>query len=128
MMQAYAEGFALMRSRGDFGLDLAAVAETWRHGSVVRSWLLDLMASFLAEDQALEGIEPLAADTGAGRWTMIEAVEQGVPAPVIGGALAMRFASQGRNDYAAKLLAMMRKGFGGHPLKARDELKARDDS
>jgi 6-phosphogluconate dehydrogenase len=118
LMQAYAEGFSLMRARSDFDLDLAAVAETWRHGSVVRSWLLDLTASFLREDQTLEEIEPYAADSGAGRWTAIEAIEQGIPAPVIGSALAMRFASQGQLDYGAKLLAMMRKGFGGHPLKA----------
>ena len=121
MMQAYGEGFALLEARDDFGLDLAEIAETWRHGSVVRSWLLDLTASFLAEDQGLANIEPFVADSGEGRWTAIEAIEQGIPTPVMSTALMMRFASQGRQDYAAKLLAMMRKGFGGHALKQRDQ-------
>lgn len=118
MMQAYAEGFALMKSREDFGLDLGAIAELWRHGSVVRSWLLDLTAEFLAHDQVLEDIAPHVADSGEGRWTALEAVEQGVPAPVMSLALMMRFASQGGDDYTARLLAMMRKGFGGHPTES----------
>ena len=117
MMQAYAEGFALLRGKTEFDLDLAAVAEMWRHGSVVRSWLLDLSAQFLAADARLDGIEPVVADSGEGRWTAREAIEQGVPAPVMSLALMMRFASQGRHDYADKLLAMMRKGFGGHGVK-----------
>jgi len=121
MMQAYAEGFALLKARDDFSLDLAEIAETWRHGSVVRSWLLDLTASFLAEDQGLANIEPFVADSGEGRWTAIEAIEQGIPTPVMSTALMMRFASQGQQDYTAKLLAMMRKGFGGHALKQRDQ-------
>jgi 6-phosphogluconate dehydrogenase len=116
MMQAYAEGFALMKARADFRLDLAAIAEMWRHGSVVRSWLLDLTADFLARDQELTDIAPLVADSGEGRWTALEAVQQGVPAPVMSLALMMRFASQGRADYADKLLAMMRRGFGGHAV------------
>ena len=121
MMQAYAEGFALMKSREDFSLDLARIAETWRHGSVVRSWLLDLTADFLADDQQLDDIEPFVTDSGEGRWTAIEAIEQGVPTPVMSTAIMMRFASQGQFDYAAKLLAMMRKGFGGHALKDSGE-------
>jgi 6-phosphogluconate dehydrogenase len=121
MMQAYAEGFALMKSREDFSLDLANIAETWRHGSVVRSWLLDLTADFLADDQQLEDIEPFVADSGEGRWTAIEAIQQGVPTPVMSTAIMMRFASQGQFDYAAKVLAMMRKGFGGHALKDSGE-------
>jgi 6-phosphogluconate dehydrogenase len=120
MMQAYAEGFALMKARDDFALDLAAIAESWRHGSVVRSWLLDLSAEFLARDQSLDDVEAYVADSGEGRWTALEAVEQGIPAPVMSLALMMRFASQGKNDYAAKLLAMMRKGFGGHALKSKE--------
>lgn len=120
MMQAYAEGFALMKAREDFSLDLAAIAETWRHGSVVRSWLLDLSAEFLQQDQTLDDVEAYVADSGEGRWTALEAVEQGVPAPVMSLALMMRFASQGNNDYAAKMLAMMRKGFGGHALKTKE--------
>lgn len=117
MMQALAEGFALMRSREEFGLDLAGIAEMWRHGSVVRSWLLDLTAEFLQRDQQLLDIEPIVADSGEGRWTVFESVEQGVPTPVMSLALMMRFASQGRNNYTDKMLAMMRKGFGGHAVK-----------
>ena len=120
MMQAYAEGFALMNARADFNLDLAAIAESWRHGSVVRSWLLDLTAEFLENDQTLDEVEAYVADSGEGRWTALEAVEQGIPAPVMSLALMMRFASQGNNDYSAKLLAMMRKGFGGHALKSKE--------
>jgi 6-phosphogluconate dehydrogenase len=119
MMQAFAEGFALMKSREDFNLDLAAIAEMWRHGSVVRSWLLDLSAEFLAQDQELAEIAPFVSDSGEGRWTALEAVEQGIPAPVMSLSLMMRFASQGKNDYSAKLLSMMRKGFGGHAIKAK---------
>jgi 6-phosphogluconate dehydrogenase len=121
MMQAYAEGFALMKARADFHLDLGAIAEMWRHGSVVRSWLLDLSAEFLARDQELKEIAPFVADSGEGRWTALEAIEQGVPAPVMSLALMMRYASQGRDEYAAKLLAMMRKGFGGHGVKTDQE-------
>jgi len=120
MMQAYAEGFALMRGRSDLDLDLAAIAETWRHGSVVRSWLLDLTANFLASDQSLDDVESYVADSGEGRWTVLESVEQGVPAPVMSLALMMRFASQGKNDYSDKMLAMMRKGFGGHAVKPKE--------
>jgi 6-phosphogluconate dehydrogenase len=117
MMQAFAEGFALMQDKSGFNLDLAAISELWRHGSVVRSWLLDLSAEFLAEDQTLAAIQPFVTDSGEGRWTALAAVEQGIPAPVMTLALAMRFATQGKNDYAAKLLAKMRQGFGGHAVK-----------
>ncbi len=116
MMQAYAEGFALMKAREDFDLDLGAIAEMWRHGSVVRSWLLDLMGDFLDKDQQLEDVLPIVADSGEGRWTALEAIEQGVPAPVMSLALMMRYASQGGDEYGAKLLAKMRQGFGGHAL------------
>jgi 6-phosphogluconate dehydrogenase len=119
LMQAYAEGFALLKAKADFDLDLAAIAETWRHGSVVRSWLLDLTAEFLANDQELEDVKPYVADSGEGRWTALEAVEQGVPAPVMSLALMMRFASQGRAAYADKLLARMRKAFGGHAVPSQ---------
>ncbi len=112
-----AEGFALMQAKDEFDLDLAAIAELWRHSSVVRSWLLDLTADFLKDDQTLAAIEPFVADSGEGRWTAAEAIERGVPTPVMSLALMMRFASQGRADYTAKLLAMMRKGFGGHAVK-----------
>ena len=118
LMQAYAEGLTLLKS-GDFDIDVAAVAEMWRHGSVVRSWLLDLTAGFLANDAALADIEPYVEDSGEGRWSAIEAIEQGVPAPVISLALMTRFASQGKSDYTARLLALMRQGFGGHAVKPK---------
>ena len=118
MMQAYAEGFALMKGRDDFGLDLAAIAESWRHGSVVRSWLLDLSAEVLQEDQDLTAVEPFVADSGEGRWTALEAIEQGIPTPVMSLALMSRFSTQGQQDYSAKLLAMMRNQFGGHAFKS----------
>jgi 6-phosphogluconate dehydrogenase len=117
MMQAFAEGFALMKHKPGFDLDVSDIAELWRHGSVVRSWLLDLSANFLAQDQTLESIEPFVADSGEGRWTALESVEQGIPTPVMSLSLMMRFASQGKNDYADKMLAKMRQGFGGHAIK-----------
>jgi 6-phosphogluconate dehydrogenase len=119
MMQAFAEGFALLAARREFDFDLGRLAETWRHGSVVRSWLLDLCAGILERDAALADIAPVVADSGEGRWTALESVELGVPAPVITMALMARFASQGRADYARKLLAMMRTEFGGHPVERR---------
>jgi len=121
MMQAMAEGFALLRARKEFGIDLAQVAELWRHGSVVRSWLLDLAAEALGRDQRLEDVEPYVADSGEGRWTVQESVEQGVPAPVLTLALQMRFASQDAEGFPFKLLAMMRNAFGGHAVKRRGE-------
>jgi len=117
-MQAYAEGFALLEG-SEYGLDLAAVGETWRHGSVIRSWLLDLTVAALAEPGALDAVQPFVADSGEGRWAVEEAVRQGRPAPVIALALMSRFDSQGRADTANRLLALMRKGFGGHPVKPK---------
>jgi 6-phosphogluconate dehydrogenase len=117
LMQAYAEGFALMRGKQEFSLDLAAIAESWRHGSVVRSWLLDLSADVLAADQELADIEPVVADSGEGRWTAMEGIEQGIPTPVMSLALMARFGSQGQQDYSAKLLAMLRQQFGGHSVQ-----------
>lgn len=114
MMQAFAEGFDLLRSKQEFQLDLAQIAELWRHGSVVRSWLLDLTASGLARDQSLASVTRVVSDSGEGRWTAIEAVEQGVPLPVISLALHMRFASQDDKGYQGRLLSMMRNAFGGH--------------
>jgi 6-phosphogluconate dehydrogenase len=118
MMQALAEGLALMQAKQEFGFDLAAVTQAWRDGTVIRSWLLDLTAEFLRSDAALADIAPHVADSGEGRWTTLEAVELGVPAPVMSLALMARFASQGNADYGNKLLAMMRKSFGGHATKA----------
>ena len=115
-MQAYAEGFALMRDKREFGLDLAAIAASWRDGSVVRSWLLDLAAEALAADQTFAGVSPVVADSGEGRWTVREAIELGTPLPVITAALMNRFATQGRDDYAGRFLAELRHAFGGHLL------------
>jgi 6-phosphogluconate dehydrogenase len=117
MMQAYAEGFALLRGKTDFNLDLAQIAELWRHSSVVRSWLLDLTADFLQDDQTLDTSSPVVADSGEGRWTVEESIAQGVPAPVLAMALYMRFASQDNESYANRMLSMMRNAFGGHTIK-----------
>ena len=117
MMQALAEGFALMKSKPGFDLNVADIAELWRHSSVVQSWLLDLSAEFLAQDQTLDNIVPYVGDSGEGRWTALEAIELGIPTPVMSLALMMRFASQGKDDYANKILAKMRQGFGGHAVK-----------
>ena len=121
MMQAYAEGFALMKGRDDFELDLAGIAESWRHGSVVRSWLLDLSADVLAGDQNLDEVEPFVADSGEGRWSAMEGIEQGIPTPVMSLALMARFASQGQQDFSSRLLAMMRNQFGGHAVRSADD-------
>jgi 6-phosphogluconate dehydrogenase len=118
MMQAYAEGLDLLRGKQEFGLDLAQITELWRHSSVVRSWLLDLTAEALKHDQRLDGIAPYVSDSGEGRWTAVEAIEQGVPAPVLSLALQMRFASQDQAGYANRLLATMRNAFGGHAMKS----------
>jgi 6-phosphogluconate dehydrogenase len=117
MMQSLAEGFALLAARPELDIDVARVAETWRHGSVVRSWLLDLSAEILARGEDFSRVAPVVADSGEGRWTALESIELGVPAPVITLALMNRFSSQGRSDYARRLLAMMRAGFGGHPVQ-----------
>ena len=120
MMQALAEGFALMHNRADLELDVAKIAEMWRHGSVVRSWLLDLTAAFLAADPDLSDVAPIVADSGEGRWTVQEAIEQRIPAPVLTLALMARFTSQGSGDYANRMLAMMRRSFGGHAIALTD--------
>jgi 6-phosphogluconate dehydrogenase len=118
MMQAMAEGLDLLKGKKEFNLDLAQITELWRHGSVVRSWLLDLTAEALKQDQDLEHIAPYVADSGEGRWTVVEAVEQGVAAPVLTLALQMRFASQDDDGYSHKLLSTMRNAFGGHMVKS----------
>jgi 6-phosphogluconate dehydrogenase len=116
LMQAYAEGFGLLRAKKELDLDVAAIAQSWRHGTVIRSWLLDLTAQFLAEDAELESIAPRVADSGEGRWTAIESVELGVPTPVMTLALMERFSSQDRGDYANRILARLRQAFGGHAV------------
>jgi 6-phosphogluconate dehydrogenase len=120
MMQALAEGFNIMRAKKEFGLDLANISEIWRHGSVVRSWLLDLTALALKADPTLSDIEPWVADSGEGRWTVAEAIDHDIPAPIITLALQMRFVSRDKENYAARLLAEMRNQFGGHAVKKND--------
>jgi 6-phosphogluconate dehydrogenase len=117
LMQAYAEGFALLqKKKTEFHLDIAAVAELWRHGSVIRSWLLDLTAEALSEDATLESVRPYVADSGEGRWTVMEAIEQSTSAPVITLSLMERFRSRDDHSFADRLLAVMRKKFGGHAV------------
>ena len=117
MMQAYAEGFEVMKNRADFNLDVHQIAQIWQHGSVVRSWLLDLTERALADNVNLDGIQPWVADSGEGRWTAFEAINQDVAAPVITLALMMRFLSRQEDSYAFKLLAALRHQFGGHEIK-----------
>ena len=117
LMQAYAEGFEILRSKTEFGLDTHQVAEIWRFGSVVRSWLLDLTANALQEDPSLSAIKGWVADSCEGRWTVAEAIELDVPAPVITLSLLMRFVSRQEESYSAKLLAALRAQFGGHAVK-----------
>jgi 6-phosphogluconate dehydrogenase len=116
LMQAYAEGFDLMHA-SEFDLDLDAIAELWRHGTVVRSWLLDLLARALKEDPGLEGIRGYVEDSGEGRWTVEQALENAVPLPVITAALYARFASREEESFAAKVNAALRNQFGGHAVK-----------
>ncbi len=117
LMQAYAEGFELMQRKEEFGLDLGRIAEIWRHGSVVRSWLLDLTADALAKNPGMDGIAAYVPDSGEGRWTAIEAIEMGVSLPVITLALQNRFRSREEAPFGDKLLAAMRNEFGGHAVK-----------
>jgi len=117
LMQAYAEGFELMQAKREFALDLPQIAEIWRHGSVVRSWLLDLAASALREDPKLEGIEAYVEDSGEGRWTVQESIELAVPIPVIAQSLQARFRSRQDQPFGGRLLAALRKQFGGHPTR-----------
>lgn len=119
MMQAMAEGLDLIKGKEEFNLDLAQITELWRHGSVVRSWLLDLTAEALKQDQNLDSIAPYVADSGEGRWTVVEAVEQGIAAPVLTVALQARFRSQDSKGYSYKLLSLMRNAFGGHAVKSK---------
>jgi 6-phosphogluconate dehydrogenase len=120
MMQAYAEGFALMEKKAEFALDLAQIAEVWRHGSVVRSWLLDLSADALRQNPALDGIAPYVEDSGEGRWTVSEAIDLDVPAPVITLSLLERLRSREDNSFTDRMLAAMRNEFGGHAIKRSD--------
>jgi 6-phosphogluconate dehydrogenase len=117
LMQAYAEGFSIMEHKKDLALDLQQVAEIWRHGSVVRSWLLDLTADALKDDPTLGGIAPYVSDSGEGRWTVQEAIDLDVPAPVITLSLLQRLRSRDEQSFADRLLAAMRQQFGGHAVR-----------
>lgn len=121
MMQAYAEGFEILQSKEEYQLDLHQVAEIWRYGTVIRSWLLDLTADALSKDSSLENVRGWVDDSGEGRWTVLEAIAQDVPAPVITLSLLMRLASRQDESFAFKLLAMMRNEFGGHAVKTEEE-------
>jgi 6-phosphogluconate dehydrogenase len=116
MMQAYAEGFAILERKADFKLDLHQVAQVWQHGSVVRSWLLDIATDALKENPTLAGIAPYVEDSGEGRWTVAESLDLNVSAPVITLSLLERLRSREKDSYADKLLAAMRNGFGGHRI------------
>ena len=117
LMQAYAEGFELMQAKREFDLDLAQIAQVWRHGSVVRSWLLDLTAAALEEDPKLENLQAYVEDSGEGRWTIQESIELAVPTPVIALSLQARFRSRQENPFGLRLLAAMRNQFGGHAVR-----------
>ena len=117
MMQAFAEGFSILKAKEEFGFDLAQISEIWQHGSVVRSWLLDLAVNALKEDAKLEDIKPWVADSGEGRWTVVESIDLNVPAPIITLALQMRLASRNEENFSARMLAALRNQFGGHAIK-----------
>ncbi|MDX1690909.1 MAG: decarboxylating 6-phosphogluconate dehydrogenase [Acidimicrobiia bacterium] len=121
LMQAYAEGFAIMRAKEEFDLDLGQVADIWRYGSVVRSWLLDLTGRALAEGSELEGIDPWVPDSGEGRWTVFEAIDLDVAAPVISMSLIRRLASRDEYEFSDRLLAALRNQFGGHAVRPSDQ-------
>jgi len=117
LMQAYAEGFSILEHKKDLDLDLHGIAEIWRHGSVVRSWLLDLTSAALKDNPGMSGIAPHVSDSGEGRWTVQEAIDLDVPAPVITLALLARLRSRDDESYADRLLAAMRQQFGGHAIR-----------
>jgi 6-phosphogluconate dehydrogenase len=117
MMQAFAEGFSILKAKKEFEMDLAQISHIWQHGSVVRSWLLDLAARALDEDTELTDIKPWVADSGEGRWTVFESIDLDVPAPIITLSLQMRFASRDEKNYTARMLAALRNQFGGHAIK-----------
>jgi 6-phosphogluconate dehydrogenase len=117
MMQAFAEGFTIMEKKEVLNLDLAQISEIWRHGSVVRSWLLDLTADALSKNPTLDGLEAYVSDSGEGRWTVFEAIDLNVSAPVITESLIRRIRSREENNFTDRMLAVMRNAFGGHAVK-----------
>ena len=119
MMQSFAEGFEILKAKQEFALDLPQISRIWQRGSVVRSWLLDLIVNVMAEDPSLEDIEAYVADSGEGRWTVFEAIDLDLSAPVITAALQRRIRSRQQEPYADKLVAAMRNQFGGHAVKKK---------
>lgn len=117
MMQAFAEGFEMLQAREDMNLDLHQVSKIWQHGSVVRSWLLDLMVDAFSSDPELSALSDYVDDSGEGRWTVQDSIDLAVPTPVLTLALQMRFRSRQDDAFAGKVLNAMRAGFGGHPIK-----------
>jgi len=117
LMQAYAEGFEILKAKKEFNLSMPKIAEIWRYGSVVRSWLLDLTARVLANEEELEGIKAWVPDSGEGRWTVFEAIDLDISAPVITASLQRRLRSREEQPYSDKLLAALRNQFGGHAVK-----------
>jgi len=117
MMQAYAEGFTILEKKEELGLDLGQISQIWRYGSVVRSWLLDLAADALAKNPTLEGLEAFVEDSGEGRWTVFEAIDLNVSAPIITESLMRRIRSRENNNFTDRMLAIMRNEFGGHAVK-----------
>jgi 6-phosphogluconate dehydrogenase len=114
IMQAFAEGFELLESKTEFHLNLEAISENWRRGSVINSWLLDIIAEELEKEPSLSNLSSVVQDSGEGRWTVNESIELGVPAPVISAALYARFRSRQEDPLSGKILSAMRRGFGGH--------------
>jgi 6-phosphogluconate dehydrogenase len=117
LMEAYAEGFTIMAKKDELHLDLTQIAEIWRFGSVVRSWLLDLTADALSKNPTLKGLEAFVPDSGEGRWTVMEAIDLNVSAPVITESLIRRIRSREENNFTDRMLSIMRNGFGGHAVK-----------
>ncbi|MBM4153070.1 MAG: 6-phosphogluconate dehydrogenase, partial [Kiritimatiellaceae bacterium] len=117
MLQAYAEGFELLNGKKAFNLDLYKISKLWGQGSVIRSWLLDLAVNVFETNPKLDGIEGYVEDSGEGRWTVAEAIEQSVPAPVITASLLHRFASRQPESFCSQTIAALRKQFGGHGIK-----------
>ena len=117
VMQAYAEGFAILAAKEEFGLDLAAAGKVWQHGSVIRSWLLDLTVNALEDNPAMDGIAPHVPDSGEGRWTVAESIDLNVAAPVITHSLLARIGSRDDVGFSHRLLSAMRNQFGGHSIK-----------
>jgi 6-phosphogluconate dehydrogenase len=120
IMEAYAEGFAILKQKEEFNLDLQNIAEIWRYGSVIRSWILDLIARALSQDSNLDHVMPFVEDSGEGRWTIFEAIDQNVPAPVITLSLLQRIRSRDTKSFSDRLLAVIREQFGGHKVKREE--------